>query len=375
MRVYVDGDVFRWQGIGGISRVFIEILPRIARKDNDVNLTVAIQGEVRPEVRKILHPWYDQIPSVPVYWRPWRFWNIVRPVIDRFLWYWYWRSRDCDVFLSTYYTLPPIKAPSVCVVHDMILELFHGSFDKVFVTEMIERQRRAIAAADRLICVSDRTKQDVIHIHRVAENICRVVNNAAGTLKNVVGEKQASKMLLYVGDFISKYKNVDFLARCLGSREFSEFREYNLMIVSSRRPDSADRSRLSELMPGERLTFVTACSDDDLAHMYLTCSAFIYPSLYEGFGIPILEALSYGTPVVSSTGGALAEVGGDAVYYFDPKSKEGFREALSKALSAGRKPSLVAARKEHARRFSWDKAAEMYVSVLREVSGRGQREG
>jgi glycosyltransferase involved in cell wall biosynthesis len=285
------------------------------------------------------------------------------------LWDRYWRGRELDVFMSTYYTVLPVRVPSVCVVHDMIFELFPGSFDKTLATETLEKQRRAIAKADRLICVSECTRQDVIKIHQVDASKCRVVYHASGIMRKVPDGEKNSKEFLYVGDILSKYKNFEFLIRCLGSPEFSEFGEYKLRVVSTCELNATDMSRFSEYLPTARMQFVANCTDDELAGYYATCAAFIYPSLYEGFGIPILEALSYGAPVVSSTGGALPEAGGEVVYYFDPKSEDGLREALRRALADGRAPQLVKKRKEHAGRFSWDKTAEKFLAVLREVAG------
>jgi len=157
------------------------------------------------------------------------------------------------VFLSTYYTLPSVRGPSVCVVHDMIFELFPGIFEDHLVSETIERKRRAIIEADRLICVSECTKRDLLKIYHVDAGKCKIVLEAAGVLKGSRVWGGASQELLYVGDWTAKYKNFEFLVRCLGSSAFSEFREYKLKVVSAHKPDAADMSRISAYIAPQRL--------------------------------------------------------------------------------------------------------------------------
>jgi len=96
--------------------------------------------------------------------------------------------------------------------------------------------------------------------------------------------------------------------------------------------------------------------------------------LYEGFGIPVLEALGCGAPVVCSNTSSLPEVGGDAVCYFDPKSPEEFAAAMKQALADGRAPEKVAQRKLQAGKFSWDRTAEGFMDAIKQVMSDEQGE-
>ena len=109
-------------------------------------------------------------------------------------------------------------------------------------------------------------------------------------------------------------------------------------------------------------------SDEDLILAYNGCQALVYPSRTEGFGLPLLEALACGTPVVSSNAGALREVAGQHCGYFDPDSPDEFVFALSTALDQGRANQFVQARISHAKSFSWNRAADETLAVYRSVA-------
>jgi glycosyltransferase involved in cell wall biosynthesis len=114
----------------------------------------------------------------------------------------------------------------------------------------------------------------------------------------------------------------------------------------------------------DRVKFLGYVSDEELSVLYSSCFAFIYPSYYEGFGLPVLEAMSCGAAVITSNTSSLPEVGGDAVLYIDPRSKKSLVEAMKGLLdNPSLIPELRMKSKERAKIFSWDKAAEPVLKI------------
>jgi glycosyltransferase involved in cell wall biosynthesis len=272
--------------------------------------------------------------------------------------------------MSTYYTDPPVAARKICVVYDMIFELFPQCFEEDFWKMTLQRQREAIVSADKIICVSENTRKDIVRLWGVSENRCRTIYIGGATAQAAGEEGPVSHdkpFLLYVGDFRCAYKNFEFVLAGLGPEAGKTSAGLDLVVVSRVVPNEEEKTRFASLLSPERLRFVPDCSDGELRAYYRDCAAFIYPSLYEGFGLPVQEALCQGAPVVCSNAASLPEVGGDAVYYFDPTSAMQFRQALDQALAEGWNDSVVFRRKAQAALFSWDRTAKDYVAVFREV--------
>jgi len=132
---------------------------------------------------------------------------------------------------------------------------------------------------------------------------------------------------------------------------------------------------LAKLGVAERVHFAGHLDDMTLAQFYNQAATLVCPSLYEGFGIPLLEAMACGCPVVSSRISACLEVAGDCGVYFDPKSTDDMRRALDIAVGEARKSSRIAKGLEKAREYSWDKTAQQTLDAYREAMGCGKNGG
>jgi glycosyltransferase involved in cell wall biosynthesis len=126
------------------------------------------------------------------------------------------------------------------------------------------------------------------------------------------------------------------------------------------------RNYRSELGTG-RLLFMKKVNDATLLDLYLNCAALVYPSKVEGFGLPLLEALGCGTPVVCSEIEVCREVAGEVAYYFDPNSVDHMHEALQKAFEEGRRPDLCARRVARAQEFSWTRTARETAQAIEDT--------
>ena len=374
IRLAVDGEVFCLQKGGGISRIFEEILPRLKRVDTQIFPTLFLRETPRNQGCLDL--------GVPVRcaWMPaavgrgYRLRKIVRSIIEKWISPIVKRRLRYDVFLSTYFALPPrVGAPSIVFVYDMVYERFPGLFETDHHALVIAQKRMAIEQASLVLCISKATRDDVVELIGVPQEKCRVVylsgGRFAGFEQRVPCENPDAKIeLLYVGAYRTPYKNFRFLLHALCHASDLRVRTATLRVVTRDQPSATEIARFRELWPMGVLAFETGCGDQELAHFYRTCTALVYPSLYEGFGLPLIEAHSLGTPVVCSDIPVFREINDGLFYLFDPNSGASLEQAVIAAHEGAFDEKLIHDRREHAARFSWDRAAEKVAQAVHDAA-------
>lgn len=279
------------------------------------------------------------------------------------------------VFHSTYFTtFFCLRIPQVLTIHDMIDERFARPGDG---RELWRKRRSAcVRRAAAFIAVSKNTRNEFCEYFRIPESRVWVISHGVSEKFGPRGEKQIRRFcqkyhlykpfLLYVGSRDNRYKNFWETMEYLST--WSSGNEYEVVAVGGGPLTVAEEGLLERCSCRENLRLVGQLSDEDLILAYNGCQALVYPSRTEGFGLPLLEALACGTPVVSSNAGALREVAGQHCGYFDPDSPDEFVFALSTALDQGRANQFVQARISHAKSFSWNRAADETLAVYRSVA-------
>jgi glycosyltransferase involved in cell wall biosynthesis len=174
------------------------------------------------------------------------------------------------------------------------------------------------------------------------------------------GEHAAKPFLLYVGKR-THYKNFNLLLEAYGS--WPGRTEVDLVVVSDSAWTPDEQRYLAESTLDSHVQLLIDINDEQLRGLYAQAVALVYPSLYEGFGIPLLEAMACGCTVVASDIPSSREVAGDCPVYFDPTSAEDLRGALDKALQQTGNPEQRAAAIEHAANFSWNKTARQTLEI------------
>ena len=228
-------------------------------------------------------------------------------------------------------------------------------------------QRLLLNAADANVTVS-RTTRRLMREHRLTRRRIEVVYNAADDpdptrAERAIGRRApATKRLVYMGSFIG-YKNVDALIRAMAFLP-----EHELHLMSRITP--AERLRLERLAPGTRLVFHDGATDDEYADLLLEATALVSTSLDEGFGIPVIEAMRLGTPVVISDIEIFEEIGGDAAILVDPHDSAAVADAIRRLDDPGEWAARSIASLEQAAGFSWDRSAEVLWTLLEEVVAR-----
>ncbi|SEH95473.1 MULTISPECIES: glycosyltransferase family 1 protein [unclassified Leifsonia] len=226
-------------------------------------------------------------------------------------------------------------------------------------------QRMLLNRSDAVVTVSETTKA-LIAEHHLTKRPVHVVPNAADMPALAPGRAERTapetKSLVYMGSFMP-YKNVDTLVRAVALLP-----DYTLHLMS-RVPD-AEQRRLSELAPAARLVFHGGASDPDYAETLAAATALVSASHDEGFGIPLVEAMTLGTPVVVSDIPIFREIGGDAALFFEADAPEQAAARVRQLEQDGAWAAHSAASRAQAQRYTWEGSAERLLAVLTEVASR-----
>jgi len=275
------------------------------------------------------------------------------------------RRRSVDIFHETYYSgidCCPRSAKRIITVFDMIHEKFAESSPGRDKTR--QAKAHAVRRADHVICISENTRRDLVELLGVPEDKISVVYLGYSL---TVREQRKSPLvdkpyILYVGER-GGYKNFVSLLRVYA--ESAVLRDRFSLVCFGGGPFSSRERELMEAQ-GLSLSSVTHYSggDDVLSGLYCAAAAFVYPSLYEGFGIPPLEAMSLGCPVVCSSSSSLPEAVGDAAEFFDPTDETEMRVAIERVVSSPARSRLLVDRGyERIKQFSWNRCAKETMQV------------
>ena len=252
------------------------------------------------------------------------------------------------------------KAKIVVTIHDLIPDKMWGGS----VGARVRRQRKYdLARCDEIIAVSEYTKRDLMKLYGIDESKITVVHHGFDVStdarertesRNVI----ARKFILYVGKR-GGYKNSEFFLNNVTSLLKADPK---LKIVMTGKPLDVSEIKLCEECGIADRIEARMFDECELRWLYANAECFVYPSKYEGFGIPVLEALAAGCPTVLARATCFPEVGGDAALYFDPDDGEEMRTAIKEGMGA-RRSELISKGLERVKLFTWDKCASETVAV------------
>ncbi len=289
-----------------------------------------------------------------------------------------WTAPHADIFHTCKLLNPPRRAKLTATVHDLTCWLLPETHSKVNVAADRFFADRILKHADALIAVSEATRQDAIRIlklpaekirvihHGIAESFFQVTPEDGATVRSRLG--LAKPYLLFVGT-IEPRKNVARLLNAYQALSTSTRDAFDLVLAG---PPGWSQSeilaRLRSPAPGVR--YPGYVDEGDLAGLFAGATAFVYPSLYEGFGFPVAQAMAAGTPVITSNLSSLPEIAGDAAILVEPQSESALRDAMEEMLtSPTRRAKLAALGRENARRFTWTRCARESLQFFEDVVG------
>jgi glycosyltransferase involved in cell wall biosynthesis len=289
---------------------------------------------------------------------------------------------NADVIHGPDFSLPPaLHARRVVTVHDLAFLTHPECALPSLVTYLNRVVPRAIRAADRVIAVSQRTADDLIERLGVPREKMRVIHLGIAPafsvrcdpeqLAAVCRSYALERPFVLAVSTIEPRKNYERLIASFAQATRAPGGPRMLVIVG-RKGWLYDGVFAAVAMHGvaDRVRFLDYLPDDELVALYQAAAAVAVPSLYEGFGIPVLEAMASGTPVVCSTGGSLPEIAGDAALLVDPEDVDGLASALVQLVTdEGSRSSLRERGLRRASGFTWDAAARAHVAVYHEAAG------
>jgi glycosyltransferase involved in cell wall biosynthesis len=362
VRILYDGEIYTGQPAGGINRYFANIISRLPSNFSPTLTTTTIRENnfpSHPGLKTFLYPRHGFKPGRVSYW------------LEKY-YFRYVTSFEYDLVHPTYYWLltrydmSKLKKPIVLTVHDMIHEVFADQIDPN--QHISEQKKKAILSAQALICVSENTKRDLLIRYPIPEEKITVIYHASEidiTMSYNETLVPDSPYFLYVGGRIGYKKFTSLLAAF--AKLVSKVTNLSLCIVGSPLT-SAERKLVSDLGLNEFIKYYHYPSDCHLAKLYRCSLAFVYPSLYEGFGIPLLEAMSCGTVVIAAKTSSIPEVVGEAGLYFDPHTVNELVDLMLFVLeNSAERECLIQKGFDRAKCFSWDKTASQTIEVYQKL--------
>lgn len=377
MKVYYDGIIYSWQETGGVWRYCNELILG-ASKNNDVEPILLLRtpsfssfpNAKNIRVCKVFNQRLSNLGKAYGIGR-----KALAP-LNQILLERYFSHVSSGVFHSTYYsTFRNLKIPQVLTVHDLIQErfsnFFHSSADRRF----IERKKLCIERADVILCNSETTKQDLQNFYAVDANKITVTYLGVGAAfqkHNKVTDKeiqaftarQSLPFLLYVGQR-GLYKNFKFLLYSFAHSTISK--NYILVVAGGGKLEQEEREYVHSLGLTDKVVFLGRVKEYELKKLYTECLAFIYPSLYEGFGLPIIEALSCGAKVLASDIPAFKEVGGSFVSYFNPENSQDLISKLDKLRMEDKNRLDQSLLNSWLEKFTWDRMLSTTLQIYRQL--------
>lgn len=292
------------------------------------------------------------------------------------------KKDNLDVFFSPFDKAPLFSScPTVITIHDMHFFLLHSAknyiYKLLFNFLYLRLKNKPIARrAKTIISVSHYTKSEIVRLLKVRESKVIVIHNGISNIFKPVEDKSKieklkkehnikRKYLLYVGSFMP-HKNVKSLVLSYKQLRDAIKEEYQLVLCGKKDSDYLNIYEvIKELDLNNNVVFIDFVSNRDLPALYSGAEIFVCPSLYEGFGLPPLEAMACGTPVISSNATALPEVIDDAGMLVDAKNPYGIKDAIEKLLD---NPEILNDLKrkgmERSQKFSLDKTSKKILEII-----------
>ncbi len=298
------------------------------------------------------------------------------------------KEDKCDVFLSLYQSATIIKdAKHIMLVHDIIPKLFPKYLNNLRKKIYQMLVHSAIKKADKIISISHRTEKDLIqHLSIDAAKISVAYIDVDEIYKKEVLEKESQRVLrkyklkpgyILAGGGLEVRKNIKGVLeayKILQEKYGQAGWVPKLAVYGKLMPELAplvtDAEKIAnELGIKKNVKLLDCVPQNDLPVLYKNASVFVYPSFYEGFGMPVLEAMNQGTPVLTSKTSSLPEVGSDAVLYCDPEKSDDIAAVIRNILNNNHiKAALSLKGKERATHFSWNKFVGKVMNIIKGLS-------
>ncbi len=366
MKILYDHQIFSSQNYGGPSRYYVKLAEKIYEFKhkpeiiagyhlnehlNNIKYKKIIKGK-----KLLLSKFINKSNKLKIYLE-----NLNQNTFSKVA-----NSENPDIIHYTYYNNSDdkIKCKKVITIYDLIHEIFHEEYKK---TEFYRPKKEIIQKVDNIICISNSTKNDLINYYDVDEKKIQVIYLGNDIKKNIKKNPKYSKYfslpyILFVGKRYG-YKNFDNLLKTF-SENFNKLKDIFIICFGGNNFSKQEINKANNLkLDLNKLIYVEG-DDDLLSLFYQNARLFIYPSKYEGFGLPILESFSNDCPVICSNTSSLPEVGGDAVSYFDPNKTDSIFETIEKTFFNDTfRNELILKGRNQSQSFTWEETALNHLKL------------
>jgi glycosyltransferase involved in cell wall biosynthesis len=361
MKIAFDYQIFSQQSYGGISRYYNTLASNLSRLDQDISIFAGIhRNKYLSSLPKSLVRGYE-LPKYP------RRSTKLFLLANHYLTNYQIKQWSPDLIHETYYSIfkPTFNhLPRIVTAYDMVHELFPRQFKK---KELItQRKKSSFDRADHIISISHNTKKDLIDFFDIPPEKITVVHLACDvfdqTKFNTINSNSRKPFLLYVGSR-GGYKNFNSLLEAV-SQSKRLINNFDIVAFGGGSISLNEAKLIHSLGFKKNQVKQMGGHDEVLASLYQNAAAFVYPSLYEGFGMSPLEAMAYKCPVISSNTSSLPEVVGEAGEYFNPEKIESIKLSIENVVySPTRILDLKEKGLERINNFSWQKCAQNTLKV------------
>ena len=372
MKILYTHNIFTLQKNGGISRQMYEIANNLS---NDEKIKIKVLNffskndylfEKKSNKNQLN---YHKFLATDFFY--YKYFKNFLYVFNDFITSLYLFFKNPNIIHETYYPvffLKNNKSKYVTTIHDMIYEKFSEYRLKKKI--IIDAKKKSIIRSDHIVCVSENTKKDLMSIYNIDEKKISVIYpglfNTEKIVDNLNFEKRifSEKYILYVGSR-NFHKNFIFFIKAFCKTKIKK--KLNIVCFGGGTPSNEEYKIFKDLEISNNLKFYNG-SDEDLANLYFHAEFFVYPSLYEGFGVPPLEAMYFNCPVLSSNSSSLPEAVGEAALTFNPYNELDMikkMELISEDEKLRKK--LILLGKERVKKFSWKSCAEKNYKVYSDL--------
>jgi len=269
-----------------------------------------------------------------------------------------------DVWFSPnlHYTCLTRKIKQILTIHDLSFVILPECFPfKWRLAYKVLSPKKQCQRADIILTPSENTKRDVMDSYQITDSKLQVLYPGSSHKLEVLSHKESNKYILFLGT-LEPRKNVESIIEAFNR---SELRTKNYELVIAGAPGWKNKKLLKLIGETAGVKYLGFVPDEDKAVLYQNASLFVFPSLYEGFGIPVLEAMASGVPVITSNRSSLPEVGQNAVCYVNPHNVVELAENMKLILeNKDLKQKMIGRGLEVAKEYNWQKSAKEFLEIL-----------
>lgn len=372
MLIGIDANEANVKRKVGISEFAFELLKQFSISNTvDLKFTIYLKDNPLQDLPSQDNNWHYRVLKPGKFWTQWRL------PLDLYL-----HTPRPDIFFSpTHYAPRFSPVPTVVSVMDLSYLYFPDMFKSKDLLQLKHWTSYSVKKAAKVLTISKSSKFDIIKEYKIPEEKVKVVY--PGIKPTIHPQHQVCNMdtvkqkfginnnfILFVGT-LQPRKNIARLIEAFSKISNKEKIPHDLQLVIVGKRGWVFEEILKkpkELGIEEKVKFLDFVSDDELAVLYKQAVCFVLPSLYEGFGLPVLEAMKHGCPVITSNVSSLPEAGGDAALYVDPQDTNDITEKIYKLITHPHlRKELIEKGKRQAGKFSWEKTAKETLKILEEV--------